>query len=108
VSGGTVSIAGGTFAPLNVTITGGNVAGTSPLSTPNLTLSSGGLAAPFSLTGNATWSGGTMSGAATGTVTSGAVLAIGSASDHDFNARTLVNNGTVNWTDGRLRSGSGG
>src|SRR5207249_2857378 len=45
-----------------------------------------------------------------GTTTNGpgSTFTISSGSDHDFDSREIVNNGTVNWTSGRLRSGHGG
>ena len=44
----------------------------------------------------------------TTTVNPADTLNIVSALDHDFNALAVTNNGTVNWQDGNLRSGSSG
>ena len=55
-----------------------------------------------------TWTGGSMTGSGTLKVAAGAALTISSGSNHDFNGRALVNEGTVNWTEGYLRSGNGG
>src|SRR5687767_10929990 len=60
-----------------------------------------------------TWSSGdiltgiiTPSGATT--ITAVDTLNVTGATNHDFNTRTVTNNGTVNWTGGNLRSGGGG
>ena len=69
-----------------------------------LALSGGSARAQFIWTGSGTLA------AAMGstTVAGGATLGVTSTSDHDFSATAWVNNGTVNWSGGRLRSGSGG
>ena len=89
-------------------ITTGNASVDSNVSIAALLLSGGGISglANLTLTGaGSTWSGGTMNSAGTTTIASGGTLAISTAADHDFNFRALVNQGTVNWTGGLLRSG---
>ncbi len=60
------------------------------------------------------WQGGNWNAAdnsgLTTTIGAGTVLNLGSAHDsyRDFNGRTLVNQGTVNWDSAYLRSGNGG
>ena len=52
------------------------------------------------------WSAGNWNSSGTTTISSGTTLNISSGADHDYAARAIVNNGIVNWTGGRLRSGS--
>lgn len=54
------------------------------------------------------WLGSDFNTSGTATVGGGATLVVAGPADHDFQGHALVNNGTVNWNEGRLRSGSGG
>src|SRR4029077_3836969 len=89
---------GGTFN------SGGTTTFNDATSIVGLNLSSGTLTGPgnVTLTGPATWTFGTMSGAGQTTIAPGASLAISSAAAVLPNAlnRTLVNNGTATWTLG--------
>jgi hypothetical protein len=42
------------------------------------------------------------------TVSGAATLSITTSNNHDFNGTAIVNNGTVNWQAGQLRSGTAG
>ncbi len=92
LTGGTLTIPGavnfGKFVQ-----TGGTIAGTN------------------TLTGLIDWHGGTWNAATPGLVTTlgpAAILNLGNNADHDFNQRTVINQGTVNWQNGYIRSGAGG
>lgn len=95
-----VTIAGGTLELKNAAQTiaslqfaSGDLRGSS-----NLTLSGAG----------SHWSGGAMNATGSLIIGEGANLTIsGAGVDHDFNGRTVTNQGTVNWTGGNLRAGSG-
>jgi hypothetical protein len=71
-----------------------------------------GFAAGISLShAQAVWDGTTtLAATALGgnTIANGVTLTISSANDHDFYGIAIVNNGTVNWTGGQLRTGGGG
>ena len=54
------------------------------------------------------WSAGNWNGAGTSLIAPTTVLNIGTGNDHDFDARSLLNHGLVNWSAGRLRSGHSG
>jgi hypothetical protein len=60
--------------------------------------------------GASTWSAGNWNAVApaTTTVAAGATVAIGGSSVFDFDQRTIVNQGTIQWSGGQLRSGHGG
>ncbi|HVS53390.1 MAG TPA: PEP-CTERM sorting domain-containing protein [Opitutaceae bacterium] len=66
------------------------------------------LAGTTSLGGSFIWTSGTFNNGDTTTIPAGATLQILTGADHDFDAHALINNGTINWTAGRLRSGDGG
>jgi hypothetical protein len=57
-----------------------------------------------------TWDGSGTFATAVGsnTLANSATLAITTSSNHDFNGTALINNGTVTWNAGDLRSGNGG
>ncbi|HEY0968116.1 MAG TPA: PEP-CTERM sorting domain-containing protein [Opitutaceae bacterium] len=78
------------------------------VSVSNFELAGGTLAGTHTLTGATTWKGSSLSSSGTTTIPSGSTLAISNTVDHDFNSRSLVNNGTVNWQAGTLRTGSDG
>jgi len=83
---------------------GGNVGFTAS----NFRLTSGQLAGNMTFLGVTDWLGSNFNTSGTATVGSGATLVVAGPADHDFQGHALVNNGTVNWNEGRLRSGSGG
>ncbi|MBP9914460.1 MAG: hypothetical protein KBF26_13755, partial [Opitutaceae bacterium] len=91
----------------NIDFTGGyHLVGTVTFSGTGTTQLSGGtLTGPATIEGPFTWLAGSIADLTFGTT---AVLTIGSAAVHDFNASAWTNNGTVNWTDGQIRSGSAG
>ena len=68
-------------------------------------LSGGTLSGPATVEGPFTWLAGSVSNLTFGTT---AVLTIGGTGNHDFNAASWTNNGTVNWTGGPIRSGGAG
>lgn len=107
VAGGTLSVSSGTATLSNLAISNGTLSGASNALVSSLTLTGGSaIISSLTLTGASTWTGGNMNGAGTTTNAGGATLDIGGTSDHDLNARTFVNTGTVNWTGGRLRMGN--
>ena len=55
-----------------------------------------------------TWTAGNWNGAGTSTIDVGTLLNLAAGNSKDFDARTIVNNGTINWSAGYLRSGNGG
>ena len=58
--------------------------------------------------GTTNWTGSNFNTTGTATIGATATLNIGSTADHDFQSHGIVNQGTVNWTAGNLRSGGGG
>ena len=124
LTGSTVNVASGTVFDFNgsytiasgVTLAGagtfGLYAGTltvnGNLTAPHFQQTAGLLAGLPVITGGYDWQGGNWSSGTTTTVGAGGVLTISTVVDHDYNATAIVNNGTVNWQDGNLRSGSSG
>ncbi len=53
------------------------------------------------------WNDGSLNSAGTTTIEHGGVLNLNQISSHEFNGRSLVNEGTVNWFTGDIRAGSG-
>ncbi len=78
------------------------------VSVNNFVLASGQLAGTQTFAGGVNWTGTDLNTAGTTTNGTGSTLKISTAADHNFNSRALVNNGTVNWTGGNLRSGNNG
>jgi len=76
----------------------------------NFLIQGGTLAGTYTFTNGATWSGGNLNASGTTTNANGSVFNFSNSGQNDFNARTIVNQsgGTINWTDGDLRSGNGG
>ena len=74
----------------------------------NFNLGAGTLAGTQTFTGAVVWTGANLNSSGTTTIASGSTLAISGTNNHDFNGRALVNNGTVTWNAGDLRSGNGG
>jgi hypothetical protein len=98
----------GTISIQNLNLTGGTNTLSGPISAPNLNLTGGTLAGTQTITGAFNWSGGNMNSAGTTTIASGSTLTISTVGfDHDMNTHSLINNGTVLWTAGRIRTGSG-
>jgi hypothetical protein len=118
VSDGTLSLqVGGTFnsgstigstGSGTVQLAAGTLTANGTVNVSNFLIAGGQLAGNPVFSGSLSWLGGDMNTAVTTTIGTGAVFAIGGGADHDYNAHTLVNNGTVNWTGGRLSSGNGG
>ena len=73
----------------NVVVNGGNLVGTNVIS------------------GRVSWLGGTWNGA-TVLVANDGILSIDGNQDHDLSNGSLINNGKVIWTGGRIRGGAGG
>jgi hypothetical protein len=112
----TINHASGTTAIRSLTsaatlaISGGSFAISDNSTAPHVSLSGGSLvgAGSLSITGSFTWSGGHMNSPGTLVIASGASMTISGTADHDMNGHQLANQGTVTWTDGRIRSGNGG
>ncbi len=98
------SLAGpGTFQLYSNTLT---VAGN--LNAPNFLQTNGLLAGSPVITGAYEWQAGTWNSGGVNTIGPSGVLSITTSADHDYAGTAIVNNGTVNWNNGNLRSGSGG
>jgi hypothetical protein len=90
--------AGGTLAAGAINVTGGT----------GVQLTSGTFSAAAAAAGTIAWQGANFNGSGTSTFGPGLTVNLNSGHDHDFDARTLLTQGTVNWSAGRLRSGTGG
>ncbi len=124
VNDGTVSVTGGTINLDGGTLNSGSTIGSSgsgvvqqvsgtitasgTVNVQNLLLNGGTLAGTQTFVGSLSWLASNLNSAGTTTFDSTAILTIAGTNDHDFASRTIVNNGTVNWSAGRIRSGSGG
>ncbi len=120
VSGGTLSLAGGgTFADGSsigstgagvVQLTGGTLTGSGPggFTAGNFILTGGDVSGNTTFLGTTQWVGTAFNTAGTTTFAAGGTLTISGTGDHNFSSHTIISNGTVNWTGGRLRSGNGG
>lgn len=89
-------------------VTGGTLTVSGNVNVNNFSVSGGSLAGTHAFTGALAWNGGSLNTSGTTTIASGGTLTVSGAIDHDFNTRSLVNQGTIEWTAGRLRSGNGG
>ena len=118
-SGGTLSLqTGGTFNAGSVSgssgsgvlqLVGGTLTMNGNVTLVNFLFNGGMLAGNQNFTGSTvTWQTGNWNSTNTTTLASGSTLTISTAADHDFSSHAFVNNGTVNWTAGNLRSGYGG
>ncbi len=110
-TGGNFSVADGSaFAGAgSFVIAGGNTSIGATVGTSDFQLVGGTLSGSQTFTGGLKWTGGNMNdGGSTTTVGNGGNLTIDTNVDHDFSGHGIVNNGTVNWNAGRLRSGNGG
>ena len=118
VSGGTLNLAdGGTFTSGSsvgrsgsgvVQLTGGTLTMTGTIATTDFSLNGGTTAGTHSISGVLNWLAGNMNSAGVTTILAGSTFTISTGVDHDFADRSIVNQGTINWQAGRLRSGSGG
>lgn len=120
VSGGTLNLAsGGTFYDGSVIgssgsglvqLTGGTLtaSGTTGFTAGGFRLAAGSVSGDTIFRGSTEWAGSTFNTSGTATIASGASLTLINATNHDFAGHAIVNQGTVNWTSGNLRSGSGG
>ncbi|MDB6092897.1 MAG: hypothetical protein JWM32_459 [Verrucomicrobia bacterium] len=117
VTGGTLNLVGGTLNDNStigssgsgvVQLTSGTLTGSGTLFVQNFLLSGGVVAGTQTFQGTLSWLASAFSGSGTSTFGSGSTLSILTGNDHDYNGRTLVNNGTVAWTAGNIRSGNGG
>lgn len=118
VSGGTLNLTGGgsfnsgstvgsTGAGV-VQLTGGTLTMTGTINASNFILNGGTVAGTHTLAGLVTWLAGTFNSAGVTTVSSGSTLTISGTGNHDFDGHGIVNNGTIAWTQGTLRSGTSG
>jgi fibronectin-binding autotransporter adhesin len=99
VTNGALNLSGGgTFSGGAIVTTGGE----------GVQLTGGTFSAAAAATGTLSWHGADFNGAGTSTFGPGLTVNINSGHDHDFDARTLLTQGIVNWSSGRLRSGNGG
>jgi hypothetical protein len=113
---GTLELSGGATLNLNngfsLTGTLGMGGGTVNVNTATdlatLTLGSGTLAGSGAVTilNSMNWTGGTISGSGNFTIPNGATLNMTGSTQKILTGRTLVNNGTVNWSSGQFTLGS--
>lgn len=96
------------MGPGSFSATGGTFTVTGAVQVTNLNLSGSTLAGTHSFGGTLAWISSSLNTAGSTTIAGDGTMTIGTVADHDFNGRSLVNQGTVNWTGGRLRSGDGG
>jgi hypothetical protein len=89
-------------------LTGGTLNLSGQVNVGTFQQTSGTLAGTGSLNGVFLWNGGNWNGASITIAPATGALTLGSSADHDFNGGTIVNQGTVNWLGGYIRSGSGG
>jgi len=118
VTGGTLNLnAGGTFASGAsigstggglVQLLGGTLTLNGAIAVSNFTLAGGDVAGSHTLTGTLNWQNGTLNSSGVTTLAAGGTLTLSGAVNHDFNGRTIANDGTIRWTAGSLRSGNGG
>ncbi len=88
---------------------GGTLTMTGNITATNFLFNGGTFAGDQTFTGSTVnWQAGNWNSANTTTLASNTTLNITGASDHDFNAHAIVNNGTINWVAGNIRSGNGG
>ncbi len=118
VTNGTLNLAaGGNFVggakigssgPGIVQLTGGILTANGGILAQNFLLTGGQLTGFQTFDGTLNWVATNLNTTGTMTIASTGTLAISSAADHDYNGHGIVNNGIVNWTAGRIRSGTGG
>ncbi|MDD3179785.1 MAG: PEP-CTERM sorting domain-containing protein [Opitutaceae bacterium] len=108
--GGTIGNGASFLGTGQVQLVSGTFTANGNLTSTSLIIAGGTLVGNFTLSGTLTFISGTLNDASTGTIGNGATLTYNAASPFDFNSRTIVNNGTVNWEvgAGALRSGNGG
>ena len=92
----------------NFNVTGGNLTLSGTVNTGNLNFTGGRLVGSQTINGSLNWSSGDFDSSGTTTIGSGGMLNISTTSAHDFDQHAIVNNGTVNWTAGQVRTGDGG
>ncbi len=104
-SGSTLDGSGGTLETIGATTVANG-----PFNSDAFILAGGVYSGAMDFNGTLTWNSGffSNSGSTSITVGSGSVLTIATGNTHDFQGTPFVNNGTVNWTGGGVRSGSGG
>jgi hypothetical protein len=103
-TGATLSAATGSTLQL----VSGTLATNGTVNLTNFLFNGGQISGTSTIAGTVTWQNGNLNNGATTTIGSGSTLGIVGGSDHDYDGHTLVNNGTVNWTAGRIRSGDHG
>lgn len=124
VNSGTISVTGGTLNLNGGTLNNGSTIGSTgsgvvqltsstltangTINVQNFLLNGGVLTGTQTFAGTLTWANGTMNSAGTATIGSGSTMTISGAVNHDFRGHAIVNNGTVNWQAGYIRSGDGG
>ncbi len=119
VTGGSLNLAaGGSFNDGSVVgsfgsgilqLTGGTLAVNGNIKATNFLFNGGTLAGSQIFVGSTlNWQTGTWNSPNTTTLDAASTLTIGGTADHDFAGHAIINNGTVNWSAGRIRSGNGG
>jgi hypothetical protein len=111
-SAATLEIAGNLDLSTNSTLSGngvgrllgGTLSANGSVAIRNFSFEGGSLGGSHTFTGAVDWSGGDWNSAGTTTIIGTLDL---HGSNHDFNRRSILNQGTVNWHGGNLRGGNG-
>lgn len=107
LAGGTLSATNGAFIDLASSLVANGTVTLASASGGAVRFTAGTFGGTTTFQGPLTWLAGNFNGAGTTTFGSGSVLTIAPGAVHDFNQRTLVNLGTMNWTGGEIRAGGG-
>ncbi len=91
-----------------VQLTAGTLTANGTIHTQNFLLNGGVLAGDQTFAGTVSWLNSNLNTLGSTTIASTSTLTIDTGAYHDYQAHTIVNNGTVNWFAGEIRSGSGG
>ena len=89
-------------------IIGGTFNHSGDIGIADFNLEGGQLGGSHNLKGNLKWQGGIMNAGGTTTIEGTGLLSVENTIDHHFNGRSIVNHGTIAWSNGNLRSASGG
>lgn len=105
LTGGTITAGAGAFVDLASSFVVNGNATFASSDGGAVRFTAGTLSGTPTLLGTLEWTSGNFNGSGTTTFGAGAVISIASGAQHDFNQRTLVNLGTVNWLGGPIRAG---
>ncbi|HYC71620.1 MAG TPA: hypothetical protein VEB66_10465, partial [Opitutaceae bacterium] len=105
LSGGTIHAGTGGVVDISSSFVGN---GKVTLSGPgDIRFTAGTFSGATAFEGPLNWVSGNFNGSGSTVFGTTATVAVTSANEHDFNQRTLVNDGVFNWSDGQIRAGNG-